>query len=338
MGAGLLLSRPSSPVQTVPNSAVAASAAPASVQAAVVDINTTLSYQGAKAAGTGMVLTPTGEILTNNHVVEGATSISVTDVGNGRTYGATVVGYDASDDVAVLQLTGASGLNTARLGDSSKLNVGDAVTALGNAGGVGGAPSEAPGSVTGLNQQVAAADDNGSVEQLTGLVQTSAQLVAGDSGGPLVDSSGHVVAMDTAGSARFNFRNSSAGGFAIPINKATSLARQIEAGQSSSTVHIGPTAFLGVEIAPSSSSRSGSSPYLSGAPVAGVVSGSPAAGSGLAAGDVITSVGRSSVASPTELQSLLSRYHPGDSVTVTWSLPSGGQQAATIQLANGPVG
>src|SRR6476661_4635414 len=117
-------------------------------QIGIVDIDTVLGYQGAQAAGTGMVLTADGEILTNNHVVAGATSITVTIVSSGERYQASVVGTDATDDVAVLQLSGASDLTTANLSSSANLAVGDAVTGVGNAGGTGGVPSASPGEVT----------------------------------------------------------------------------------------------------------------------------------------------------------------------------------------------
>src|SRR5207248_9728529 len=204
------ISTPTAPSSASPSSVGAA------IDPAVVDVTTTLGYQGAKAAGTGIILTSSGEVLTNHHVVQGATSVSVTDVGNHRTYSGTVVGYDSSEDIAVVQLSAASGLKAAQLGDSSKLSVGQDVVAVGNAGGVGGTPSEAQGTVTGLNRTITAADDNGSSEQLTGLIQTSARLVSGDSGGPLVDSSARVVGIDTAGSSRFSFRNGNGGGYAIP--------------------------------------------------------------------------------------------------------------------------
>ena len=304
----------------------------AAVDPAIVDVITTLGYQGGKAAGTGIVLTPSGEILTNHHVVQGATSVSVTDIGNGRTYSGSVVGYDASEDIAVVQLSGASGLKTAQLGDSSKLTVGQDVVAVGNAGGVGGTPSEAQGAITGLNRTITAADDNGSAEQLTGLIQTSARLVSGDSGGPLVDRSARVVGIDTAGSSRFSFRNANAGGFAIPINRAVSIARQITSGQRTSTVHIGPSAFLGVQI------QSSSPDDGSGAPVAGAISGSPAARAGIGRGDVITSVGGRDVTSPTDLSSVMRSHHPGDRVAVGWLDRAGDPHTATVTLATGPVG
>src|SRR5262245_21247732 len=163
------------------------------VSAGLVDVNTTLGMQGAQAAGTGMVLTSDGRVLTNNHVVEGATAIEVNDIGNGRTYKAGVVGYDRSHDIAVLQLQGASGLTTIGTGDSDRVAVGDQVIGIGNAGGRGGEPSVAPGTVTALDQTITATDDTGgNAEQLSGLIQINANIQPGDSGGPLVNSAGQV--------------------------------------------------------------------------------------------------------------------------------------------------
>ena len=223
------------------------------VDPGLVDINTTLGYQQEQAAGTGIVLSSNGVILTNNHVIDGATSISVTDIGNKKTYTASVVGYDRTKDIAVLQLHNASGLQTATLGNSSNASVGEDVVGIGNAGGTGGTPSAAGGTVTALNQSITASDDgDGTSEQLSGLIETNADIQPGDSGGALVDTSGDVLGIDTAASAGFSFQSNdqSSGnqGYAIPIDTALSLARAIEAGSGSSTVHIGETAFLGVEI------------------------------------------------------------------------------------------
>src|ERR1700761_8198245 len=234
------------------------------VDPALVDVVSTLGDQGASAAGTGIVLTSNGEVLTNNHVVRGATSIKVTDVGNGRTYTAKVVGYDATKDVAVIQLQNASGLTTANLGDSSSVRTGDAVTALGNAGGKGGTPSVATGTVTALNQGITASDEGSGAnsEQLTGLIETNADIQPGDSGGALVNSYGQVIGMNTAASSGTQFQSASdqaaVQAYAIPIDNAESIAKQIDGGQDSSTVHIGATAFLGIETGGSNSSGSGS--------------------------------------------------------------------------------
>ncbi len=256
----------------------------AKVSPGLVDINTTLGYSNAKAAGTGMVLTSTGEILTNNHVIDGATSISVTDIGNGKTYQASVVGYDASKDVAVLQLQGASNLQTVTLGDSSSVAVGQKVVAIGNAEGKGGAPSVVSGTVAALGQSITASDEgSGNSEQLRGLIQSNAPIQPGDSGGSLVNSYGQVIGMDTAassasasptaqgtfpgqsgqsgqdgsGSTSSGSSDTATQAFSIPINEAETVAQQIEAGTSSSTVHIGSTGFLGVQVSAADSSSTG---------------------------------------------------------------------------------
>ena len=227
------------------------------VDPGLVDVVSTLGDEQATAAGTGIVLTSNGEVLTNNHVIDGATSIKVTDVGNGRTYTAKVVGYDATQDVAVIQLQNASGLTVASLGDSSTVQTGDNVVALGNAGGKGGTPSVAAGTVTALNQSITASDEgSGNSEQLTGLIETNADIQPGDSGGSLVNAYGQVIGMDTAASSGTQVQSQSSQtaeqAYAIPINEATSIARQIEAGTTSTNVHIGATAFLGVESQPAS--------------------------------------------------------------------------------------
>lgn len=166
----------------------------------IVDIDTVLAYQGAEAAGTGMVLTADGEVLTNNHVVEGATAITVTVVSTGRRYSASVVGTDATDDVAVLKLAGASGLATAVLAAHAAISAGDRVTAVGNAGGTGRLVA-ASGTVTATSQTITTqAEESVASETLNGLIETDAAIVAGDSGGPLYNASGRVIGMDTAAS------------------------------------------------------------------------------------------------------------------------------------------
>ena len=307
------------------------SAVVAAASDALVDINTTLSYQNDQAAGTGIVLTPNGYVLTNNHVISGATSISVTDIANKQTYTASVVGYDRVDDVALIKLQGASGLTTAKVGDSSKVSVGETVVGIGNAGGTGGTPSSAQGSITALGQSITAQDEgNGTSEQLTGLIQTDANIQPGDSGGALVDSSGQVVGMDTAASTGFSFQSQGNQGFAIPINTALAIGGKIQAGETSSKVHLGATAFLGVEVDTQSTTSSG-------AAISGVVQSGPAAQAGIAQGDVITSIQGATVDSPNTLTSLMSQYHPGDRITVGWTDSSGQAHQASVELANGPA-
>jgi S1-C subfamily serine protease len=337
------------------NTTLSASQIASRVDPALVDVVSTDGYQGATSEGTGIVLTSTGEVLTNNHVIEGATSIKVTDIGNGNTYTATVVGYDATQDVAVIQLQNASGLTIASLGNSSSVQTGASVTALGNAEGKGGTPSVATGSVTALNQSITASDELSNVnEQLTGLIETNAPIQPGDSGGPLVNSYGQVIGMDTAASSSYELQGQSSTAtqaYSIPINEAQSIAKQIESGTTSADVHIGATAFLGVEIGSSSSTGNGSGGFggfggfggqnsqgtTSGVSVAGTVSGSPAANAGLTEGDTITAIAGQSVTSAEDVAHDLVKYHPGNSISVTWVNQSGQSQTATMTLATGPA-
>ena len=279
----------------------------------LVDVVSTLGYQSGEAAGTGIVLTPNGEVLTNNHVINGATSVKVRDIGNGRVYPAKVVGYSATKDIAVLQLQGASGLTTATLGDSSQVRIGDKVVAIGNALGKNGTPSVAPGRVTGLGRAITASDEgSANSEQLTGLIQSNAPIQPGDSGGPLTNTHGQVIGIDTAGSSgstQLSSATSATQAFTIPINNALTIAHQIEAGTSSAAMHIGSTAFLGIEVA--SGSQTPGIPASSGAQIAGVTQGSAAAAAGLAAGDTITSLAGHSITSPTQNPLGAQRTPPG---------------------------
>ena len=312
----------------------------------LVDVNITVDYGQARAAGTGMVLTPDGEVLTNNHVINGATSISVTDVGNGKTYRARVAGYDPGKDVAVLQLSGAANLQTVTIDRSPNVSAGTKVVGIGNAGGVGGRPSYAGGTVTATGQSITASDDlSGTSERLTGTIETNANIQPGDSGGPLVNASGQVIGMDAAGSQTSQFSSQQTGaGFAIPINEATAIATQVLDSHGGGGIHVGPTAFLGVKIGqtgsgfPGSGLGNGGTPASgSGVQIAGVVSGGPAAKAGLKAGDVITSVGGHPVASQTSLRHVMvSDLTPGQSVTVNYTAASGQQESVTVVLTTGP--
>ena len=291
-----------------------------------------------------MVLTSTGEVLTNNHVVAGATSIKVRDIGNGRTYTARVVGYSDSDDVAVLQLVGASRLATVSIGDSATVTAGQNVVALGNAEGRGGTPAVAAGHVTGTGDTIIAEDQGDGVqEQLSGMIRTDANIEPGDSGGPLVNSAGKVIGMDTAASTSSStgYGTTSAEtttAFSIPISRAISIAQQIESGRASATVHIGATGFLGVEVTPSQAGAGSLGQASSGVVIAGVVPGTAAPRAGLSAGDTIISVGGHQITSDSDLQKVIEQYHPGDKVTVDWANQSGQTHAATVTLTVGPVG
>ena len=344
----------------------------ARVDPGLVDVVSTDGLQKATSEGTGIVLTATGEVLTNNHVIEGATSIKVIDIGNGKTYTAKVVGYDATQDVAVIQLQNASGLTMASLGDSSTVQTGDSVVALGNAEGKGGTPAVATGTVTALNQSITASDELSDVsEQLTGLIETNAPIEPGDSGGSLVNSYGQVIGMDTAASSSYELQGQSSTAtqaYAIPINQALSIANDIEAGTTTANIHIGATAFLGIEIGSSSGSSgdgsgsSGSGGFGSGGfggfggqssqggqsseggtsdgsgvTIAGTVSGSPAANAGITEGDTITAVGGTSVTAAEDVSNALVKYHPGDSISITYENAEGQSQTSTLTLASGPA-
>lgn len=307
-----------------------ANAIAAAVDPCVVDINTKLAYQRAAAAGTGMVLTGDGEVLTNNHVIAGSTSVTGTVIG-GRTYTAKVLGTDPTEDVALIKLDNASGLTPCKFGDPSKLTAGQPIVAVGNAGGVGGTPSVVTGSVVALDQSVTASDvGGGNAETLYGLIEINAPLQQGDSGGPLVNTSSQVIGMDTAASASNQVESQSSVGFAIPITKAVAIAQQIAAGHAGGNIQIGLPGFLGVSVATDNAG-------VSGAPISGVIAGGPAEKAGLAAGDVITSINGQPVTSPKALTASLQQKHPGDKVTVGYLDATGKSHSTTITLTTGPA-
>jgi S1-C subfamily serine protease len=312
------------------------------VDPAVVDVNTVIdgfnTGSFGRGAGTGMILTSSGQVLTNNHVIAGATSIRVTIQGRSGSYKAMVVGADPTDDVALLQIQGASGLPTVSLGDSSSLSLGQRVVAIGNALGKGGTPTVTSGSITALNRTITVRDESGSVEQLSNLIQSNAPISPGDSGGPLVNGSGQVVGIITAAARGAPLDRVSNVGFAIPINTAVGIANQIRSGHATSDIIIGQPGFLGVEVR---NLRAGEAGQLglnadSGALVVDVVSGMPAAKAGIRSPSVITSVAGHGVVSADALGPILYQYKPGQQVSVTW-VDRNGTHTATVELAPGPA-
>jgi S1-C subfamily serine protease len=296
-------------------------AAVAQVGPTIVDIDAKLGYQSAIGAGTGIVIGPS-TILTNNHVVAGATDLTARSIDSGQTFPATVIGYDRSHDIAVLQLAG-GGLQPANIGNSDTIAVGQPIVSLGNAGGVGGTPSAVEGRIAALNQTVSASDSlTGSTETLNGLIQVDAEIRPGDSGGPTVNSANKVIGMNTAASQNYHLGRGQ--GFAIPINEAMAIAGQIQGG-GSPTIHIGPTAFLGVGVNDAAGGA--------GAIVRQVIPAGPAAAAGLAPGDVINSLNGQPVNSATALTAILDRHHPGDNVQVGL-----GGRTVSVTLADGPPG
>ncbi len=287
-----------------------------------------LNYDtSSQAAGTGMVLTSDGTVLTNNHVVQGATSITVTDETTGKEYRAQVVGTDATHDVAVLKLEDASGLSTVTLDDDGEPATGDAVTDVGNAEGTGNLVAAA-GTVTALDQDIQVQSESGTgTESLQGLIQVAADIVSGDSGGPVLDSEGEVVGMATAASSG----SAEVTGYAIPITTAKAIADKILAGESSDTITIGLPAFLGVQVGSSGTTQTG------GVAVAGTVEGSGAAAAGLVAGDTITSLDGTAVASSDALTAAVQSHAVGDRVVVGYTDASGAAKTVTVTLTAGPA-
>ncbi|MET0452917.1 MAG: trypsin-like peptidase domain-containing protein [Mycobacterium sp.] len=290
----------------------------AQVEPAVARIDTTIDYQHAIGAGTGIVLDPGGAVLTNFHVIQGADTITATVAG--RPYQADLVGYDRSGDIAVLQLRGAGGLPVAVVGDSSQLREGDPVVALGNAQGSGSPLTHESGEVIGFGRTISAKDElTGSSEQMTGLIEFAAPVRAGDSGGPLINAAGQVVGVTTA--ATVNFRMGPGGqGFAIPINDAMGIAGQIRSQVPTGSVHIGPPTLLGVGVSARNQQES-----LPGVIIFEVLQGGPAQQAGLHDGDVLLSINGTQLNSATTLTDILDRHYPGDVVDLVW-IDRAGQQ------------
>ena len=312
----------------------------ASVEPAVVFIRTQASRFGTffaeSGAGTGMILTQDGEVLTNAHVVEGASSINVTISGHG-THPASLIGSDPQADIALLKINGVSGLPTVNLGSSASLQVGDDVVAIGNALDLQGGLTVTEGIVSALNRTLSA-----SGESLRGLIQTDAAINPGNSGGPLVTSDGKVVGMNTAvaGDAQ-NI------GFAIGVDQIKPAIDSLRKGGGSTSVSAtkdlngynsawdvaynatNGTSFLGV----STESAPAASAYPDGgALVDQVQNGTPAQQAGIQPGDVIVSAGGQSVSSPADLSAAITAHKPGDRIQISWFRGSA-RQGATVTLA-----
>ena len=298
------------------------------VDRALVDVTSRLADGSGIAAGTGMIISSSGQVLTNNHVVRDGAQITAEVDGAGRDIPATVIGVDAVHDVALLQMQGVSNLPTVTFADSSSLHVGDAVTTLGNALGQGGQPVSSSGSVTALGQTITVSDEIGGSETLSNLIEIDAQILQGDSGGPLLNGSGQVVGMDTAAEVLGAGRApSSIAGYAIPSDDALRVVKEIQHG-GGGTVQPGSVAVLGVEVVGTGTSR--------GVPVSGVQPQSPADQVGIAAGDVITAIDGRIVTSPDALRRTIQAHKVGDQVGVRWDDSAGQSHAATVTLAAGP--
>jgi S1-C subfamily serine protease len=297
-----------------------------SVEPELVNIDVLLRPSGVAAAGTGIVLTADGQVLTSHHVVKGADTITVGDLGTGTEFPATVLGYDADADIALLSLTGAHGLPVARIGSSGVLRLGDELVAIGNAGGTG-TPTSFPGSVTALDSAIVARNAaDMSRKALTGLIEVAAPVMAGQSGGALADRYGAVVGVVTAASGELSRASGRASGYAVPIDTAMTVVRQIRSGTPTDAVHIGPTATLGVVTSDSPS----------GARVDVSLFGQPAFAAGVSEGEVITGVDGRAVGSVQALRAALNTRHPADTVRLDLADPDGSHRTVAVVLAAGP--
>ena len=325
-------SEPQAPIQPANPSTgtLNAQAIAAKVDPAVVDINTVTGL--GTAAGTGMILTSSGEVLTNNHVVEGSSSITVTIAGRSGTYSATVIAADPTSDVALLQIHGVSGLPTVTLASSAGVQVGDPVVAIGNALGAGGAPSVTQGTVTAIDQSITASEGGGKTEQLTGLIQADATISPGDSGGPLVNSAAQVIGMITAGQAQ-GFRSQvSTTDYAVPSDEALRVVNLIRSGQASSEVIRTQLSYLGVQVRNLTAAQAQQLGVSGGALVVGVPAGTPAERAGIPQDSAITAVNSTPITDSASLGPALHAYQPGQKVSITY-VDQGGTHTVSVTLA-----
>jgi S1-C subfamily serine protease len=286
----------------------------------LVRIVSTMKYDEAEAAGTGLVLTSGGEVVTNHHVVADATSIKATVMSTGQTYTAKVVGTDPTSDVAVLRLVDASGLDTVTA-DQDSVATGDQVTAVGDGNGTTDYLSAAAGQVIAQDQSITTQSEaTAPGESLTGLIEISSDVVGGYSGGATYDAAGEVLGMTTAASSG----TSDIVGYAIPIATVLRIADDLESGVTNSAYSYGYPAFLGIGLG-------------SGTTVDQVYDGTGAAEAGLAAGDTITSIDGTATATTAELRAVVAAHQPGDKVSVSWTDQGGSDHTGTLTLGQGPV-
>jgi putative serine protease PepD len=285
-------------------------------------------------AGSGMILTSDGEVLTNNHVIEGATSIKVTIFGESQAHDATLIGTDAADDVALVKIQGVSGLPTVQLGDSAALQVGDDVVAIGNALALAGGPTVTEGIVSAKDRSL-----SGGSEDLSGLIQTDAAINPGNSGGPLVNSSGQVIGMNTAviQSAGSNGEAAQNIGFAIAIDRIKPIVENLRSGKSTSATQAAGSGFLGVSTASvdATTQQQFGLNVNQGAIVGAVTPGSPADSAGVQQGDVITKIDGTTVTTADQLSTIVHGHKAGDKVKLTISR-GGDTTTVTVTLGTRP--
>jgi S1-C subfamily serine protease len=307
------------------------------VEPAVVSID--VKSEGSEDQGTGMIITSNGEVVTNNHVIELFTedgnvgTITVTEYGQTKALATTLIGYDATKDVALLKINSASNLPTVTFGNSTKAEVGDAVVAIGNALGLAaGTPTVTQGIVSALGRSVTAGGEGTLEENLTNLIQTDAAINPGNSGGPLIDTAGQVIGMNTAVAGTTEDGSTSQNiGFAIPIADVEALIPELQKGGSAAS----GGGYLGVDITTLTSSlrkQYGFTP-TKGAVVLDVIAKSPAAQAGLAQGDVIVDIDFTPITSAETLQTIVQKDHAGQKIDVTY-YQGGSKKSTTVTLGN----
>lgn len=285
---------------------------------AVVSIDVKANRGGQEDQGTGMIISSNGMVITNDHVVAlatgGAGNITVTESGTTNPRPAELVGATAAKDVALLRIQGASGLPSVTFGNSDKVEVGDAVVAIGNALGLSaGTPTVTSGIVSALGRTVTAAGTGSNTETLTDMIQTDAAINPGNSGGPLIDSQAQVIAMNTAVAGATSDGTSAQGiGFAIPSASIEALVPQLEKGGVTGGAYLGVSTLT---VTPQLQRQEHLTPSA-GAVVVSVLPGSPAAKAGLRARDVIVSVDGTGITSASQLASVVQNDQIGQTVSI----------------------
>ncbi|MET8800746.1 trypsin-like peptidase domain-containing protein [Nocardia sp. NPDC004568] len=321
------------PARTEPRPPLNASEVTRGISPVLVNITAAARPFGAAAAGSGIVLTGEGQVLTSHHVVKGARTVRVSRVSDGAVYTAEVLGYDAHADIALLSLTGARGLATARIGSSAGLRVRDEVLAIGNAGGSGTATA-VTGEISDLDSTIMALNQQDlSRQALTGMLEIEAAVSAGQSGGAVTDSTGAVVGVIAAASGNRDPPPGAAedppNGYAVPIDAAMRIVRQIRSGTPTDSVHIGPTATLGVLI-------SDARPL--GARVDMAIRGLPAQVAGLTAGEIITSLDGRAITSAGALRAAIDSRKPAETVRLGVRAADGRERLVAVRLVAGTPG